>query len=252
MSLIGKKQFLLTVLLLLSSCDSGDFRTGNIVSDSDWNTRFLSNCPLPYRDSIRWVSENRRFVRFTLSDNDKGGCITDKVARHRAPYWERAELKQVGVLRKNKSYSINATLRFVEGFSGDRESFFQIHAYDKNCTHAYPPLMLRFDKTHSNPPKLTLAALQKNRHHVNFRSNIHIEDILGDWIDLTLKLEMSAENRSVTVLMDGEALFSDIPFWVDPCGILHIKFGAYRPGSLSGNVKSIVDFDSINVKDLPG
>ena len=73
---------------------------------------------------MRWVSENRRFVRFTLSDKDKGGCVTDKVARHRAPYWERAELKQDGTLRKNTSFSIDATLRFVEGFSGDRETFF--------------------------------------------------------------------------------------------------------------------------------
>ena len=110
--------------------------------------------------------------------------------------------------------------------------------------------MLMFDNTYTNKAVLTLFALHKNKRHIRYRSDMHIEDVLEDWINLKLKLDMSAENKSVTVSMDRETLFSNVLFWIEPCGILHIKFGAYRPGSLSGNVKSIVDFDSINVNDL--
>jgi len=52
------------------------------------------------------------------------------------------------------------------------------------------------------------------------------------------------------VAMDGETVFSNIPFWIDSCGKPHIKFGVYRPGKRLGNVTSIVDYDSINVNEL--
>lgn len=217
------------------------------MADSDWNTLFKSNCQLPSRKSIHWASENKRkYVRFTLTDGDKGGCSTDAVARHSAPYWERAELKQVGTLERNTSYSIDATLRFVEGFGGSRETFFQTHAYNASCKQAYPPIMIKFDNTYSHHAVLTVRALQSNRRHNSYRTDIRIDDILGDWVDLTLKLD-TREDASATLLLDGEPLISDVPFWIEPCGILHIKFGAYRPGNLSGTVKSIVDFDSVNV-----
>ncbi len=245
--LIGKRIFLFAVLFLLNACNSVDPHLGNSVKDKDWNTRFTSNCPLPQHDSIQWVSEsNRRFMRFTLSDGDKGGCVTDRTVRHHAPYWERAELKQVGKLKKNKSYTIDATLRFVEGFGSHRENFFQIHAYSGGCKQAYPPVMIKFDKTHTNTAVLTLNALNKNKRHNSYRSGMRIDDTLGKWIDMKIDLKMS-KKRSITVSIDGETLFSDVPFWIEPCGIPHIKFGIYRPGSLAGNSKSIVDYDSISV-----
>ena len=226
---------------------STGLQRGDSVQDQDWNTRFTSNCPLPHHDAIKWVSEsNRRYVRFSLSDGDKGGCSTDRTARHSAPYWERAELRQVGTLRKNKSYTINATLRFVEGFSGQRESFFQIHAANKKCKQAYPPIMMKFDKTHTSNAVLTLSALKNyNRHH-SYRSGMRIDDVLGKWVDMEI-IVSTTDRGSVTVSIDGETLFSDVPFLIEPCGTPHIKFGVYRPGNLSGNDKSIVDFDSISV-----
>ncbi len=247
MRLTRKQIFLLTLSLLLNGCNSTGLQLGGLVKDKDWNTSFSSNCPLPQYDSIHWISENnRRYARFTLSDKDKGGCSTDRVARHSAPYWERAELKQDGALKKNKFYTIDATLRFVEGFSGERETFFQLHAYNKSCKQAYPPIMLKFDNTRTDTAVLTLLALQSSKRHNSYRSDMRIEDVLGDWIDLKLILDTAIESN-VTVSIDGEILFSDIPFWIEPCGSPHIKFGAYRPGNLSGNGRSIVDFDSINV-----
>ena len=243
----SKQLFLLTASLLLNACNSTGLQLGDTVQDKDWNTSFKSNCPLPHYDSIQWMSEsNRRYMRFSLSNGDKGGCPTDRAARHHAPYWERAELRQVGTLEKNKSYAIDATLRFVEGFSGRRENFFQIHAYNKNCKQASPPITMKFDKAHTSTAFLTLNALKKNKRHSSYRSGIRIDDVLGKWIDMKINLDIATE-CSITVIIEGETLFSDVPFWIEPCGTPHIKFGVYRPGDLSGNGKSIVDFDSISV-----
>jgi len=234
---------LLTAMLLLNGCNIDSLQLGSIVKDRDWNTRFTNNCTLPRHDSFRWVSEgNRRYARFALSDKDKGGCVTDKVARHSAPYWERVELKQAGSLKRNQKYTIDSTLRFSKGFGGERETFFQIHAYNNSCKQAYPPLMLEFDNTHTDTGVLTLLALNSSRRHIGYRSDVNIEDTLGKWIDLKLILDTSEES-SVTVLIDEEVIYSDIPIWIEPCGMPHIKFGIYRPGSLSGNSKSIVDVD---------
>lgn len=247
LGLVSRRVFLLTASLLLYSCNSTGLQLGDSVQDQDWNTRFTSNCKLPHYDSINWVSESdRRYMRFSLSDGDKGGCPTDRTARHHAPYWERVELRQVGMLNKSKSYTIDATLRFVEGFSGQRESFFQIHAYNNKCKQAYPPIMIKFDKTHTRTAVLTLNALKKNKRHNSYRSGMRIDDALGKWIDMKITLN-TGERSNISVSIDGETLFSDVPFWIEPCGTPHIKFGIYRPGNLSGNGKSIVDFDSISV-----
>ena len=192
MGLISKQVFLLTASLLLNACNSTGLQLGESVQDKDWNARFSSNCPLPHHDSIYWVSEsNRRYMRFTLSDGDKGGCPTDRTARHHAPYWERAELKQVGTLRNNKSYTIDATLRFVEGFSGLRENFFQIHAYNNDCKQAYPPITIKFDNTHTNTAVLTLNALKQNKRHRSYRSGMRIDDALGKWVDMKIDLKLT-------------------------------------------------------------
>ena len=247
MLLINKIYLFTLGALLLSGCNTSAFMRGNALKDDDWNTSFTSNCPLPHFDSIHWESEgNRRYMRFTLSDGDKGGCVTDRTARHHAPYWERAELKQVGTLQKNRIYTIDTTLRFVEGFSGNRENFFQIHAYNKNCKQAYPPIMIKFDKSHTNTAVLTLNALTKNKRHNSYRSGMRVDNAIGKWMNMKIDLDTAKDGR-ISVSIDGETLFSDVPYWVESCGILHIKFGVYRPGNPSGNVKSVVDYDSIQV-----
>jgi len=237
------------LLLIFSGCTPGGSFKNAVVKDSDWNTRFTSNCALPDQKSIQWIYGDRRFLRFTLNNHDKGGCDTDKIARHSAPYWERAELKQLGLLEKDTTYSINASIRFVEGFSGDRETFLQIHAYNKDCKQAYPPVMLKFDNALSKPAALTLFTLQNSGQHLRHQSDVLIDEVLGDWVDLSLKLD-TGNRKVVSLLLNGNALFTELPYWVESCGKLHVKFGAYRPGSDSGNKKSVVDFDSITVKEM--
>ena len=58
---------------------------------------------MPKGDSVRWVMEGEnKFIRFQLRDKDKGLCGYDRRARHGAPYWERAEVKQTNIQKRNK------------------------------------------------------------------------------------------------------------------------------------------------------
>ena len=65
------------------------------LTEDDWNLTFYENCSMPKMDSLQWIKEGKnKFIRFRLDDKHYGGCSTDRRARHSAPYWERAEVKQ--------------------------------------------------------------------------------------------------------------------------------------------------------------
>ena len=79
---------------------------------------------MPKGDSMQWIEqEKNKFIRFQLRDKDYGGGSSDRMRRHGAPYWERAELKQSSTLASNTKYELTFKIRFVEGFSGNRETF---------------------------------------------------------------------------------------------------------------------------------
>ena len=60
-------------------------------------------------------------------------------------YWERAEVKQRKSLNKSNLYEIDFLVRFVEGFNGNRENFFQIHQSNDGCRIS-PVIMLKFSE----------------------------------------------------------------------------------------------------------
>ena len=114
-------------------------------TDTDWNITFYDNCSFPETDgkyeTVKWVTEGEnKFLRFELRNGDKGECSSDDRERHGAPYWERAEVKQEEMLERNKKYSLDFDVRFVKGFQGERETFFQIHQGVRGCREG-PPLM---------------------------------------------------------------------------------------------------------------
>ena len=88
------------LVLLLPSLAFNTFAKGKRYSDDDWNLTFYDNCGMPKGDSVSlWKEEgNSNFIRFQLGDKDYGGCSTDRMRRHGAPYWERAELGQSSTL----------------------------------------------------------------------------------------------------------------------------------------------------------
>ena len=134
------KHHLILVLLLtvLTACECLAYEKGDQFTDTDWNLTFYNNAGFPVTDgeyqSVKWVTEGKnKLLRFELRNGDKGECSSDDMERAGAPYWERAEVKQDTTLERNKNYSLDFDVRFVKGFQGERETFFQIHQGVSGC-----------------------------------------------------------------------------------------------------------------------
>lgn len=244
------------LVIILSGCQTTGYQWNThgkpIHTDDDWNLTFYENCSLPKMDSLQWIKEGKnKFIRFRLDDKYYGGCSTDQRARHSAPYWERAEVKQTNSLNKNAKYELEFMVRFVEGFAGEREDFWQMHAYSgPGCYN--PPFLIKF-----HFGELMIAAMGHRSGsgggHINYYSSkqpdpktVKITDLIGKWNNMKIKFDTS-ENPEVSLYLNGDVIFSEIPYKISTCGIPHFKFGIYRPGSLSGTNRSVVDYDKIQL-----
>ena len=227
--------FIIISLLILSGCQT----TGLLSAiDKNWNVNFYSNCGLP-KDSLKTIEENEnKFLRFKLEGGQKGGCNSDRRRRHGAHFWERSELKQSSRLHRNSVYKINFKVRFISGFKGNRESFFQIHQSDTGCT-GHPLLMLKFSEGYLRGDKI-----------------FEINNLIGNWVNFKIILNLIDETYTVYI---NEDLFMDEKYFstsVTGCARPHIKFGIYRPGfndvngSITNNDTSIVDFDNIRIAKI--
>jgi hypothetical protein len=225
-----KKIFVILSFLILSGCQT----TGGMEGiDKDWDVGFYDNCGLP-KDTLKTIEEDgNKFLRFQLKNMQKGGCNSDRKRRHGAPYWERAELKQSAYLHKGSVYEIKFKVRFVEGFNGNRENFFQIHQYNKNCPRG-PLIMFKFSEG-------TIYGLW----------TLKISEVLGKWMDFNIILDLI--NGSYTVKIDDKKFLENagLRYNFKGCGRPHIKFGIYRPGNKYTPIEtSVIDFDDMKVKKL--
>ena len=233
--------FILLNLFVLSSCQTtggvGGYNFGHGgVSDNDWNLRFYDNCG--FRDNLRIMKEkDNTFYRFTLKNKDIGGCYSDRQARHGAPYWERAELKStIGFTYPDKFYELTFDVRFVKGFTGDRETFWQFHAGSKTCKTS-PILMLKFSSD-----QLVL--------NVSNYGNIRASEIMGKWNKVKVLFDTSDFSK-YSVFFNGYPVETKMPFGISTCAIPYFKFGIYRPGVKKGkNETSIVDFDKFQLREI--
>ena len=227
--------------------------------DNDWSHTFYNSCGFPSNEVVKWKNEkNIRFLRFKLGNRQIGTCEGDSRARNRAPYWERAEIKSglsyknVHYLSKSKAYEINFKVRFVEGFLGDRETFFQIHNYINGCsTSETPPVMLKI----TNGRLHMDTAYKPNSHYsVSGKGYILVSDFYNTWLTFTLRYYPSLSSKKhsrVQLLMEGKEIAKENKVWQSSCGRPHIKFGIYRPGNkYVPNQTSIIDFDYIKIEQI--
>jgi len=226
--MIKKSIILIIASLLLSSC-----QTTSYVNNAFYEPSFYQNCPVP-KGSITTIEEDGEiFTRFQLKNGQKGGCNTDREVRHTAPYWERAELKQSVYLHKGSVYEIKFKVRFLEGFKGSRENFFQIHQSVKNCRLG-PLVMLKFSSG-------TIDGLW----------SLKISKVKGQWLDFNIVLDLI--NGSHTVKVDNKIFLKNAGFRYDfkGCGQPHIKFGIYRPGDdKKPNNTSVADFSKFQIRKI--
>jgi len=185
---------------------------------------YFDNCGFPNSESLKVIELNEDTVfKFRLANKDVGLCSSDKRRRHSAPYWERAELKQKEILKRNRKYQLDFSFKIVQGFSGSRETFFQLHNYKKSCKTS-PAAMLKADNG-----KLILWLKEEGmtqQHSLNLTVNdILLQQQRVRWIIDT------HESASISVLLNGELVIDSAPMDLPLCGSPHLKFGIYRPGS---------------------
>ena len=202
--------------------------------DRDWNVEFYENCDMPDYYAAQWIEEaGERFLRFTLKDGQVGGCGTDNRARSRAPWWERAEVKQVNGLERDRNYSLTFRVRFVKGFDNDRESFLQLHQSVKGC-RVGPLVIASFSYgvlAYSWPP-------------------VAVEDYGGQWVDVRFDFNPSSHFdlyfNGVKVI-DGQGTRRP----ARAASLPHLKIGIYRPGDAqaTGDRLSVLDIDKLRLVD---
>ena len=195
---------------------------------------------MPRNDSVKWIKKGKnKFIRFQLEDRHYGGCDTDRMKRFGTPYRERAEVMQTNSLKRNTKYELEFTVRFVEGFAGDRETFCQMHAFNKHCKKTFPPLMFKISQG-----RLLLAALrQGGSGHINYYTNLKINDLLGKWSLFKLKFDtffkskfessaevqyrelkagniwFTAKTSEVSLFVDDKEIISSVPYGLS---LIHI------------------------------
>lgn len=197
---------------------------------SSWEHEFYDNCGLPSGSFEQIDDPQGKILRFQLEDGQVGSCRSDKAfnkigkSRHGAPFWERSEYasrKRTGI-GVSRPELVSAEVKFVEGFVGPRESFFQIHSSSGDC-NSKPVLMMKWDYGY-----LTL--------HTRSKWGVRTQnfgEMIGNYLDRWIPIEIAIDNtRFKYVKFDGEVLLEDYDFYYSkPCGASYIKFGIYRPGS---------------------
>lgn len=211
-----------------------DYFNKTTYKDRDWNVTFYENCGLPAYSSTQWVEEEgERFLRFTLKNGQVGGCSSDNRARHRAPWWERAEVKQTHGLELDRNYSLTFRVRFVKGFDNDREGFIQLHQSVEGCrTGAL--IIVRFTNgilLGSMPP-------------------VAVEDYDGRWIDARFDFNPSSH---FNLYFDGKPVIEGQGTRREAGAqcLPHLKIGIYRPGDdrATGERLSVMDIDKMRLID---
>lgn len=233
------------VLISLAS-----FLSADEFKDTDWNIGFYDNCRLPCTittdqdkrpKSITWYeSLTDRQLAFSVLPGDVGGCSSDSAPRDGAKYWERAEIIQYQPLANNHRFEISFQARFDKGFSGKRETFFQLHGWSKSCDAA-PLMMLQFDWRHLTAQVLALSPEEAETGQFTARGDlrrvamqpIHLDTLTSRDNRFEVVFDRTVDPNTVSLALNGTVLFDDHPIHVVPCAEPRIKFGIYRPGGLN-------------------
>jgi hypothetical protein len=202
--------------------------------------------------------DNIEYTEFILKDKDIGCWSGDKGPRAGAPYWERIEYgqKDEDTLSKNKTHVIYFRVKFEEGFVGRKETFFQIHMYNKFYTDV-PPMMLMWSLNNlivAHPAYL--KDLAKNWETLNWKVTdmyndkslkpLLINNYYNQWMNFRIKISPIVEEfGTVSITLNGKLIYFNPRFYIPTIGTPRIKYGIYRPGNENGNKTSKVLYSPI-------
>jgi hypothetical protein len=229
---------------------------GYRFKDTDWSHTFYASAGFPSnsedRWNARWLEEGKtKFLRFRLFKGQIGTTKVDNKNRSGASFWERAEVTSGSgannrfYFNKSKTYEITFRVRFVKGFVGDRETFFQIHQSNKNC-RVGPIIMMKF----------SMESFQLAYHggNIDYENTPNINQHYGKWVKFRLiygPSEIRKGYAATELSMNGKILAKQDLVLQSPCGQPYVKFGIYRAGYDNWpNKTSIIDYDYINIKEI--
>ena len=214
------------------------------LPDDPWMKNFWGGCgyyPIKHHEN------NNVFWRFTLEKGDRGGCSTDTDNNERTNlFMERKEV-QGRKLKSDATYEVQFKVRFVEGFVGEGETFFQVHGYNGD-TCRLPLLMFKFGKGLSPGERASVSILEKLQGETsNLDGFGPIDKIRGIWQHVKFIFETNVGTSKYWLYLGEKLLISDEEFDVPACKIPFIKFGIYRLGDPKYGKTSTVDFDDVIV-----
>lgn len=223
-------------------------------TDRDWSVSFYDNCGFPVTmgtdQSVSWVTANGdRKLRFILRPGDRGRCYSDNEFRHRARFWERAEVREAGALKLGGAYRIEAEFTPLQGFTGERETFFQIHGWAKGC-ETYPPIMLKFDRGRLQVWVLRGLASGQGGHKAVQTHNLRVKTLIGQANQLVLDFDTRTSPGQVSVMVNGQSIVSNAAVEFADCAKPHVKMGIYRPGGKGSGTSEIL-FDDLTITQGP-
>jgi len=243
------------VLLFATSAWAENYRVPDAVMDQVsgvLGVDMIATQRMPRDTSMQVLSQGGvPFVRFTVIDGDIGGAPTDNDPTHSRifdrPYSERAEVRMDGTMRRNSTYEISFEARFVEGFQGEAETFFQIHTGQK------PPLMFffrDFGRTHllANLMQGCQSTCGRNDQptYVRHKTIFPRSGMFGQWHEFRLIIDTSNQG-SMSIFFNGTVLVQDQPVTFPTQHRPYVRLGVYRAGDLSGNATSVVDYRALNI-----
>lgn len=218
-----------TYLLILALVSSSSL-AGPRYKAASWNISLEDGDRSSLNNAIRWVTscdegQCAEALRFELAPGNIGGSPTDHIARHGASFWERAELKSE-ILKDDRNFDVTFRVKFIEGFQGDRETFFQIHNHNNQCW-PLPSLMLKWS-TGGYLTTSTLKADQSSMRNRHFP--IKISDLYNQWLDIKFTVRRLDSNRNMWTLFSPQLGRIEGRYFLPECRRVFLKFGIYRPG----------------------
>lgn len=248
--------FLVTIFFFAFSPDAH----AEVYKDSDWNTEFYNNCglpctvPEPGREiSLKWRSiGGDRKLQVSLMPGDTGGCSSDQLARNGANYWERAEILQMGHLADGVRNEVSFDVEFIEGFTGKRETFFQIHGWTPDCPAA-PLIMAQFDwrvlKLLVLKPDNDAIDPQGSRGHLEnaLDQRISLQSLQGRVNRFRVILDRTTNPNHVDIVLNNRFLIEGEPVHTVSCAVPRLKIGIYRPGDVNPET-SVALYDDVQIE----
>lgn len=248
-------QVIIVISLWATSSFAENYRVPNSMMrqvSSVLGEGMIATQRLPRDTSMQVVTQDGEpFVRFTIQDGDIGGAPTDNDPSHgrifNRPYSERAEIRMDGTMRRNSIYEVTFQARFIEGFQGEGETFFQIHTGQK------PPLMFffrEFGRTHLLA-SLMQDCLQTCEHNdrterVSHKTIFPRIRMFGRWHEYRLRID-TRNQGSMSIYFNGAPFIEDQPVTFPSQHRPYVRLGVYRAGSLSGNATSVVDYRGLSI-----